>query len=174
MKSCGKTTLGRLLAETMGIPFLDADTELEKTHRQETGEVFTFRQIYKHYGAAYFRALETRTLQHIAQDAANMNFVFACGGQTPLHEENQEILVALGTVIFLHVEKDILLQRILAHGIPAFFPYVDDPERSLHELLMERVPMYKKLAAITVDASKGTAREVTHAILKEVRTCDQH
>jgi shikimate kinase len=174
MKNCGKTTIGRLLAETMGIPFLDADTALEKTHRQETGEVFTFRQIYQHYGVAYFRALETRTLQDIAQEDANTNFVFACGGQTPLHAENQEILAALGTIIFLHVERDILLQRILTHGIPAFFPYADDPERSLDELLAQRVPVYQKLAAITVDAGKGTAGEVAHAILKEVRTCDQH
>src|SRR6185312_11129405 len=174
MKSCGKTTIGRLLAETMGTPFLDADTELEQTHRQETGEALSFRQIYKSYGAAYFRALETRTLQRIAQATGNTNFVLACGGQTPLREENQEILATLGTIIFLHVAEDILLQRILAHGIPAFFPYADDPERSLHELLTERVPVYKKLSAITVDAGKETAGEVTHAIVREVRTCDQH
>jgi shikimate kinase len=174
MKSCGKTTIGRLLAETIGIPFIDSDAEIEKTHSRERGETLSFRQIYKGYGAVYFRALETRTLQHIAQVAGNTNFVFACGGQTPLQEENQEILAALGTIIFLHVEKDMLLQRILAHGIPAFFPYADDPERSLQKLLTERVPVYKKLAAIIVDAGKGTAGEVTHAILREVRSCDQH
>ena len=68
MKGCGKTTIGTSLAEKLQVPFIDADTEIEKTHRRETGEALSFRQIFKNYGAEYFRALETRTLQHIAKE----------------------------------------------------------------------------------------------------------
>lgn len=169
MKACGKTTIGRLLAEKLQLPFIDADTEIEKTHRRETGEALSFRQIFKNYGAEYFRALETRTLRHIAQESRNMDFIFACGGQTPLYEENQQILVALGKIIFLQIEPDVLLQRILADGIPAFFSYPDDPERSLYELLAQRVPTYKKLATIILDAGTGSVDEVALAILREIR-----
>ena len=174
MKGCGKTTIGTLLAEKLQVPFIDADTEIEKTHSRETGEALSFRQIFKNYGAEYFRALETRTLQHIANEAGNKDFVFACGGQTPLREENQQILAALGKIVYLQVETDVLLQRILAQGIPAFFPYQDDPEQSLNELLEERLPTYKKLAQRTFDAGTGSADGVALAILGEIRSDDQH
>jgi shikimate kinase len=173
MKGCGKTTIGTLLAETLRVPFIDADTEIERMHWRERGEALSFRQIFKRYGETYFYALDTRTLKHIAREFEKRDFVFACGGRTPLQEENQEILPQLGTIIFLHVDKAVLLKRILAQGIPAFFPYQDDPERSLDELLTQRVPAYKRLADLTIDAGEGTSQELIHTILKELRAYDQ-
>src|SRR5690348_3966298 len=119
MKGCGKTTLGKLFAEQLQIPFLDSDASIEKMHEREKGEALPFREIFKKYGAKYFSALDTKTLKHIAQEFGNRDFVFACGGRTPLQKENQEILSRLGTIIFLQVEKAVLLKRILAQGIPA-------------------------------------------------------
>jgi len=174
MKGCGKTTVGTLLAETLQVPFIDADIEIERMHRRERGEALSFRQIFKQYGETYFQALETRMLKHIANEFAYTDFVFASGGRTPLQEENQDILPRLGTIIFLHVDKAILLKRFLAQGIPAFFPYQDDPERSLDELLTQRVPAYKRLADLTIDVGEGTSEEVMHTILMELRAYDQY
>jgi shikimate kinase len=174
MKGCGKTTIGRLLAETLQVPFIDADTEIEHMHRWERGETLSFRQIFKQYGETYFQALDTRTLKHIAREFEHMDYVFACGGRTPLQEENREILPQLGTIIFLHVDKPVLLKRILAQGIPAFFPYQDDAEKSLDELLTQRVPAYKTVADLTIDVGEGTSEEVMHTILKELRAYDQN
>jgi shikimate kinase len=169
MKGCGKTTLGKLLAEQMQISFIDSDAYIEKMHEQERGEAIPFREIFKKYGEQYFSALDSKTLKHIAKEFGNTDFVFACGGRTPLQEENQEILSGLGKVIFLKVEKAVLLKRILAQGIPAFFPYPADPDKSLDELLTERLPAYKKLADITIDVSNGTSEEVINTILTELR-----
>ena len=169
MKGCGKTTVGTLLAKKLQISFIDSDTEIEKTHGREKGEAISFRQIFKQYGEKYFRALETRTLKHIAEEFGDTDFVFACGGRTPLQEENQEILIGLGKIIFLNVEKDILLKRILVQGIPAFFPYPADPSKSLDELLTERLPAYKKLADVTIDAGEGTSEEIVHTIMTELK-----
>ena len=169
MKGCGKTTVGTLLAKKLQISFIDSDTEIEKTHGREKGEAISFRQIFKQYGEKYFRALETRTLKHIAKEFGDTDFVFACGGRTPLQEENQEILIGLGKIIFLNVEKDILLKRILVQGIPAFFPYPADPSKSLDELLTERLPAYKKLADVTIDAGEGTSEEIVHTIMTELK-----
>ena len=169
MKGSGKTTLGSLLAERLHIPFLDSDTEIEKLHAQERGETLPFRQLFSHYGAAYFAALETRTLKHIAETFGTSNFVLACGGRTHLREENQEILGQLGQIFYLQVQKTVLLKRILAQGIPAFFPYPHDPEKSLDELLAERVPIYTRLADVTLDVSEGTPEELIQSLMKEVQ-----
>ena len=174
MKGCGKTTLGTLLAEKLQIAFIDSDSEIEKVHKQDRGEDISYRQIFMKYGAKYFNALDTRTLKQITKEFANTDFVFACGGRTPLQEENEEVLSGLGKIIFLHVEKAVLLKRILAQGIPAFFPYQDDPEKSLDELLTQRVPAYKKLADITIEISEGTSEEVIHTILTELRAYVQN
>lgn len=166
MKGCGKTTVGHLLAERLQVSFFDSDTEIEKMHEQGKGEALPFRQIFRAYGAAYFQALDRRTLEHIAVSGGT-DFVFACGGRTPLAEENQKILRTLGKIIFLNVEKRILLRRILAQGIPPFFAYPDDPERSLDELFTERWPIYKWLAERTVDIGEETAEQVVQTILTE-------
>jgi shikimate kinase len=168
MKGCGKTTIGTLLAAKLQVPFIDSDTEIERTHQRERGEALSFRQIFKEYGEAYFHALDTRTLKHIAQEFGETNFVFSCGGRTPLQEENQEVLLGLGEIIFLNLEKSVLLKRVLAQGVPAFFPYPDDPERSFNELVTERLSVYKKLADRTLDIGEETPEEVVHSILTEL------
>jgi shikimate kinase len=174
MKGCGKTTVGRLLAETLRLSFIDADTEAEHVHQQERGEALAFRQIFRQYGETYFQALETRTLKRIAREREHTDYVFACGGRTPLQEENREIIPRLGTIIFLHVDRAVLLKRILAQGIPPFFPYQDDAEKSLDELLTQRVPAYKTLADLTIDVGEETSEEVMSIVLKGLRAIESN
>ncbi len=173
MKGCGKTTLGTRLAERLHIPFIDSDAEIERTHRQERDETLTFRQIFARYGAAYFRALDMRMLQRIASEYGRGDFVLSCGGQTPLQKENQAVLARLGTVVYLQVARDVLLQRILTGGVPASFPYPDDPARSLDVLLAERLPIYTKLADITLDASSRRADELVSTLITELQDYDK-
>ena len=169
MKGCGKTTLGTLLAEQLQLAFIDSDSEIEKMHKLERREALSSREIFKKYGEEYFNTLETRTLRHIAKEFGNTDFVFACGGRTPLQEENQEILAHLGNIIYLNIEKKVLLERYSALGTPPFFPYQHDPERSLDELLTQRVPVYKTLADITIDIDEGPPEEVMTAIMTELK-----
>jgi len=173
MKGCGKTTIGTLLAEKLQVAFIDSDAEIERTHQWERGEALSFRQIFKDYGEVYFRALEQKALKHIAEEFGETDIVLACGGRTPLQEENHEILLGLGKIIFLNLETGVLLKRILAQGIPAFFPYPDDPERSLNELATKRLSVYKKLADLTVDIGEEAPEEVVHTILKKVGDYDK-
>jgi shikimate kinase len=169
MKGCGKTTIGTLLAAKLQVPFIDSDTEIERTHQRERGEALSFRQIFKEYGEVYFNSLDMRVLKHIAEEFSKTDVVFACAGRTPLQEENQEILRGLGKIVFLNLEKSVLLKRILTQGIPAFFPYPDDPERSFNELVAERFSAYTRLADITLDISEEEPEIVVRTILEEVR-----
>jgi shikimate kinase len=169
MKGCGKTTIGTLLAENLSFPFIDCDAEIEKAYQQEKGESLPFRQIFERYGEEYFHALEVKALKDIARDGKKTDFVFSCGGRTPLYQENQEILLGLGKIIFLNVGKDVLLKRILADGIPAFFLYQDDAQRSLDVLLKERLPVYQKLANVVVDVAEETPETIVSTILAKMR-----
>ncbi len=169
MKGSGKTTIGKLLAQRLHSTFIDADNEIEKTHQREKGEVLSFREIFSTYGASYFQSLDAETLKHIARGPEYTDFVFACGGRTPLQEENQPILKGLGTIIFLNVEKTVLLKHISAQGTPAFFRYKDDPQRSLDELLQGRLPVYCKLADIIIDIGEEAPERVVDSIIAELR-----
>lgn len=168
MKGCGKTTVGTFLAQSLAVPFIDCDAEIEKVCQQETGETLPFRQIFARYGEEYFHKLEVKALRKIAREGEKAHFVLSCGGRTPLNQENQEILRGLGKIIFLNVERAILLQRILAHGIPAFFPYQDNAQKSLDVLLEERLPVYRQCADIMLNVGEDTPEAIVSTILEEV------
>src|SRR5688500_8759491 len=87
----GKSTVGRLLAQTLQFPFMDLDQELERSESNTVAEIFEKR------GEPYFREAERRLLKSIHSDPA----VIATGGGCFLH--NQKWMLRNGTVIFLDV-----------------------------------------------------------------------
>jgi shikimate kinase len=165
MKGCGKSTVGKLLARKLAIDFIELDNEIEKTHFLNKKKHLTFREIFKKHGGEYFRSLENNVLKNIVRKAENNKFVLACGGGTPLNVNNQILLRQLGKVIYLDVDKKVLLQRTLKDGIPAFFPYPDDPEKSLAKLLEKRRPIYKKAAQKIIRLTKEKPEEIVNQII---------
>jgi shikimate kinase len=165
MKASGKTSVGRALAARLDVPFIDLDAWLEQAHEAETGERLPFREIYRTHGGDYFRRLERATLAHLAQDSTPPRFVLAVGGGTPLAEANRHALRALGTVVLLDPEPAVLLARIVRDGVPAFFPYPDDPARSLDELLAARRPLYQQAAHLSLPCGSEPPDILAHRIL---------
>lgn len=163
MKSAGKTTVGRALALLLNMPFLELDECIEDLHATKAGKRMSCREIFIAIGESNFRALETEALHTVSrQDHA----VVSCGGGTPLSQENQKLLKSMGTIIFLDVDEAVLLARIIKGGVPAFFPFPNDPKRSLHTLLTTRNPVYQKIATITVMVHNETP-ELIAKIIKE-------
>jgi len=168
MKSSGKTTVGRLVAHRLGLRFVDMDAEIERLHEEQRGERMAFREIFKRHGGEYFRTLEAAALRGLAEGLVGESYVLATGGGLPLAEENRAVLRGMGAIVFLDVRQDILLERIVARGVPAFFPHPEDPRRSLAEVLDVRRPIYAALADVTVECraeAPGTvARKVLHQL----------
>ncbi|MEK7177314.1 MAG: shikimate kinase, partial [Patescibacteria group bacterium] len=104
-------------------------------------------------------------LKMIAEKNKNRQIVLACGGGTPLDSENQILLRQLGRVIFLDVDEKILLPRILKHGVPAFFPYPNDPKKSLKKLLEKRQPIYEKIADKIINFKSESPETLVNIIL---------
>lgn len=155
MPGSGKSTVGRELAGRYGVPFVDLDTEIERTAGMSVSEIFAER------GEAGFRALEAQALVEAStQDPS----VVACGGGVVLEPANRIALRNTGICVFLDVPLDELRRRVR--------PATDRPliraEGDLERLLEARGPLYREFAAHVVDAS-GPPGEVADAIVEELR-----
>ena len=98
----GKTTIGKLLAKSMGFSFIDTDTEIEKE------EGISVAQIFENKGEEYFRELESNFIDNIYQN----KYIIATGGGMPCHKDNMRKLKKLGTVLFINTSYDSIIERL--------------------------------------------------------------
>jgi shikimate kinase len=162
-KGCGKTLIGKILAGRLEKKFYDIDSIIESIYTEETKDHLPFREIYKKHGREYFRGLEKRVLDRMQKFK---NCIISLGGGTLFVEDDVYKRLVDNIVIYLHVESDILYERIIKNGIPAFFDSAD-PRKSFDKLYAERLPTYRRLADIIVDNSKEVENTV-NIILEEL------
>lgn len=101
---CGKSTLGKKLANRLEIPFVDADKEIEAHFQKSIGEIFS------EYGEPYFREIERKYIQTLDQ---RDEFVLATGGGMPCYGNNMKYLNLLGTTIYLERPVKELVNRLI-------------------------------------------------------------
>jgi shikimate kinase len=103
MPGSGKTTVGKLLAEKLGVIFYDLDAEIE-LHQGESITV-----IFNTGGESMFRKIETQVLQEAL--SVEQPFVMAAGGGTPCFYDNLKLMNKAGITIYLDVALDLLVER---------------------------------------------------------------
>lgn len=165
-KNAGKSTIGVALAKKLGCPFVDLDEKIQETRANQTGEKIPLscRKIMELRGEKYFRELEHGTLKKILKTQKPL--VLAVGGGAPMMLENRELL-AKHAVVQVSAPKDIIFERIMMNGKPAFFPKNEEPIDSFEKLWNDREPVYKKLATITVQ-NTGSVDDAVAEILKKL------
>jgi shikimate kinase len=146
-KSCGKTTLGKIIAQRLNRPLLDTDRLVERLHFNHTGKGLSFREIFKAVGEEGFRALESDVLQQLK---GVRNTVIALGGGLILNPENAAFLAKLGLLVYLKLSKQTLKDRILNQDLPAYLDR-SDPQGSFEHIYQERRAKYEKIFALSVD-----------------------
>ena len=137
---CGKTTLGEALARQMDVPFIDLD---EYIQRQQG---MTIVEIFARDGEELFRELETAALREVAAiDGA----IIACGGGTPCHAGNMELMNQAGITVWLTTSPERITARLLLPDQKLKRPkYKDLPDEAVlplvkHEL-EARSPYYSQ------------------------------
>ena len=146
MMGAGKSSIGRRLALRLGIPFVDADVEIEKAAGMTINDIFAVR------GEAEFRAGEARVILRLLESGPQ---VLATGGGAFTNPDTRAAIAAKGISIWLKAEFDVLMKRIKRrHDRPLL--KTADPGATLRKLIEERDPVYA-LADLTVQS-----REVMH------------
>ena len=137
---CGKTTLGAALAQEMEMTYIDLDELIE----QDAGK--TIVQLFEDLGEARFREIETQALRNTL---TMTDVIVGCGGGTPCHGNNMELMNQSGITVWLNTSPERLTARlllpeqknkrpkILALPNEAVLPFV-------MQELQERTPYYRQ------------------------------
>lgn len=152
----GKTTIGRVLAKTLGVEFVDSDKEIER----RTG--VSIPMIFEYEGEAGFRRREAEVLADLAQSEG---IVLATGGGSILLPENREALKAAGFVVYLHCPVNRQLERIHKDSNRPLLQ-TENPRQRLNDLFTVREPLYRGLADTIVDSGQCASRSVVRQILR--------
>jgi cytidylate kinase len=158
MMGSGKTTIGKLVSELTGMPFIDTDEEVEKLFGKPVNEIFATE------GEAAFRKGETEVLKSLAQQTEPA--VIATGGGIIQSEENKKILTSLGTVLFLEAPPEVLFERIKDTASRPLLH--SDPLLALKHLARTRRDSYGEVAHRHMDTEEQTAEEIAQKIVDEL------
>ena len=150
---CGKTTIGRHLALSAGIDFVDTDRSIEMQ------EGMTVSEIFERQGEAAFRRME----QKILSDLHNCSSaVVATGGGMPCHEDNINRMLASGKVAYLKASPQTLVKRLIQSQTER--PLIKGKTETqllqyITEKLSEREPFYKR-ANITLQTENKSIKDI--------------
>jgi shikimate kinase len=146
MMGAGKSSVGRRLSQRLGIPFVDADTEIEKAAGMSIPDIFAT------HGEPEFRAGEARVIARLLESGPQ---VLATGGGAFMNDGTRAGIAAKGISVWLRAELEVLIKRIRRrHDRPLLT--TDDPATTLRELIDQRYPVYAQ-AELTVQS-----RDVPH------------
>lgn len=154
----GKSTVGRQLAKTLNMEFVDCDREIE----DRTG--VTIAVIFELEGEEGFRKRECAMIELLTE---RDGIVLATGGGAVLDEENRSRLRTRGFAIYLNAPIELLLERT-ARDKQRPLLQTDDPRAKLTALATEREPLYQQVADMVVKTDRRTARHVVKEIVRRL------
>lgn len=154
----GKSTIGRMAAERLGVRFRDFDDDMRAEHGKEAGELVV------DFGRARFQELEAELLVKVLPEHDG---VLALGGGTPTAPGVPELIKPFYTV-FLDVDLDHLLKR---EGLVALHPWLlPNPRAHLRQMLTDRRPVYTAVADAIVETNGRDPKDILEDVLAAMPT----
>ncbi|TWF50319.1 shikimate kinase [Neorhizobium alkalisoli] len=148
LMGAGKSVIGRLVAQTLSIPFIDTDAEIEKVSRMSISELFAA------YGETEFRALETRVIERLLKQGPR---VVSTGGGAFINEATRAQIKLGGVSIWLKADLDVLWDRVSRRDHRPLLK-TENPRQTLENLMIQRYPVYAE-ADMTI-LSENVRKEV--------------
>lgn len=158
LMGAGKTTVGRRLAQRMGLPFVDADQEIEEAAGMSVADIF------ERFGEPYFRDGERRVIARLFDGAPK---IIATGGGAFMNEETRALILDQALTIWLDAEPAVLADRVSRRDTRPLLRD-RDPETVLTELAAIRNPFYA-LAPIRVKSVVAPHDATVDEILKAIQ-----
>jgi shikimate kinase len=146
LMGAGKSTVGRRLAQRLGLSFRDADHEIEAAAGMTIPEIFAI------YGEPAFREGERRVIARLLEEGPQ---VLATGGGAFINAETRTRIAERGIAIWLKAELELLMRRVRKRANRPLLQ-TPDPEGTMRELITLRYPLYEQ-AHLTVES-----RDVPH------------
>jgi shikimate kinase len=151
MMGAGKSSIGRRLASRLGIPFVDADTEIE------SAAGMTIPEIFDKHGEPYFRAGEARVIARLLDNGPQ---VLATGGGAVMDQSTRDLIHIKGISVWLKADIDVLMKRTKRRN--------DRPlAEKIKELLPAREPLYA-LSDITVHSRDEPHDTIVDEIVADI------
>lgn len=154
----GKTTVGKIVAQKLGLDFIDTDKEIVSA----TG--LSIVDIFQRYGEIRFRSEESAAVRRIAE---MNNKVVATGGGVVLNSENIEVLRENGIIIALESSPEVILERISRKNTRPLLQQ-GNPLETIKKLQSEREALYKQAPNI-IETSYLTLDEVVSKVIELYR-----
>jgi shikimate kinase len=151
MMGAGKSSIGRKLGHRLGLPFIDADTEIEVAAGMTIPEIFEIR------GEAEFRAGEARVIARLLEGGPQ---VLATGGGAYVKPGTRAAVRSHGVSVWLKAEFEVLMRRIKRRTDRPMLKTAD-PAQTLRKLIADRYPIYAE-ADLTMES-----RDVLHEVIVE-------
>ena len=149
LMGCGKSAVGRRLAARLGLPFVDADEEIEKAAGQSIEDMFA------EHGEPYFREGERKVLARLMRSGPQ---VLATGGGAFMNAETRTAIAERGISVWLKAELPLLVRRVSKRNNRPLLKG-SDPQTVMQNLMDVRYPVYAQ-ADITVES-----RDVPHDVI---------
>jgi shikimate kinase len=151
----GKTTVGHIIAERLGHPFVDSDVLIEQRAGRDIRDIFVTE------GEAYFRELEHATVAELVQGQAA---VISLGGGA-VEDQRTRAVLRDAQVVYLRVSYEEALSRVRADE---YRPMLQRPD--IAEVYKRRLPSYEGVSALTIDTDGRSPDMIARDVLAGLRT----
>ena len=158
LMGAGKTTVGRRLAQKLGLAFVDADEEIE------AAAGMTIAEIFERFGEPYFRDGERRVIGRLIDGRAK---VIATGGGAFMNDQTRALILERATAVWLEADIETLVERVRRRSTRPLLRD-KDPRQVLADLARIRNPIYA-LAPIHVRSQPSPHDATVKAILRALQ-----
>lgn len=152
----GKSTIGRQLAQMLGMEFIDTDAEIEQRAGADISWIFDVE------GEDGFRKREERIINELTQ---KQGIVLSTGGGAIVSKDNRNYLSARGIVIYLETTVEKQYQRTQRDKKRPLLQNVEDPRQVLEDLAKVRNPLYEEVADIILPTDEQSAKVMASQIV---------